>query len=198
MECHCPGELVRGNGWLGCPFLGMETSSPPQLLPLMEEHGWKQVHSAGSIGVWERGGSPERDKGAPQGGQPHSRLACPLVLQQRALSFYPRGLTQGLQTGPQPWKDRRGQPRRTRQGARVDCPGTAPWDLVEVPHPQPTFHPVSTNTHTPTASTEFFWPRIPPGKQARGMGDGARKMAPGPAAPAVVSARFHAGDTGLL
>lgn len=66
----------------------------------MEGHGWKPVHTANNVRIVEdegssfrgaevRGarGSLESDKGAPQGRQPHSRLACPLVLQQRALSF---------------------------------------------------------------------------------------------------------------
>lgn len=84
----------------------------------MEEHGWKPVHTANNIRIVEdegssflgaevRGarGSLEPDKGAPQGRQPHSRLACPLVLQQRALSFVRGDSSRAFRPGPDIWKN---------------------------------------------------------------------------------------------
>lgn len=111
--------------------------------------------------VREARGSLELDKGAPQGRQPRSRLACPLVLQQRAFSLVRGGFVQSVQTGI--WKntlkssgvagDKHAGPDRP---ARVCCPGTVPWVCVEVPHPQLIFHPVKYNTHTHTLRQHSF------------------------------------------
>lgn len=144
------------------------------LLPLLEEYGWKPLHIDSNTGIVEdegstfRGaevrearGSLELDKGAPQGRQPRSRLACPLVLQQRAFSLVRGGFVQSVQTGI--WKntlkssgvagDKHAGPDRP---APVCCPGTVPWVCVEVPHPQLIFHPVKYNTHTHCVNTVFL------------------------------------------
>lgn len=198
------GELVRGNGSrgsLGCPLLGMDSSflkKHPSLVPLMEEHGWEPVHTVNNIRIVEdegssfrgaevRGarGSLEPDKGARQGRQPHSRLGCPLVLQQRALSFVRGDSSRELPdldqisgrihqeyTSGVAGDNHAGPGRPAGWVVRELCPGT-----VEISHDPPvsTTH-AYTLTHTLTASTEFFWPRIPPGKQAWGMGRGRWRL----------------------
>lgn len=73
---------------------------------------WKPVHMANIRIMEDKGssfrgaevrgarGSLEPDKGAPQGRQSYSRLACPLVLQQRALSFVRGDSSRASRPGP--------------------------------------------------------------------------------------------------
>lgn len=73
----------------------------------------------------------------------------------KSFQFGPWGFVKSVQTGI--WKntlkssgvagDNHAGPDKP---ARVCCPGTVPWDCVEVPHPQLIFHPVKYNTHTHT------------------------------------------------
>lgn len=128
----------------------------------MEEQGWKPVHTANNIRIVEdegssfrgaevRGarGSLEPDKGARQGRQPHSRLGCPLVLQQRALSFVRGDSSRASRPGPDIWNNtpkasgvagdnRAGPGRPVGWVVRELCPGT--WWTYPHDYPASQYH----------------------------------------------------------